>query len=140
MSNASNDEPLLLDRLRILVVEDQPYMRQIIRQTLERLGVKNIYEAEDGGVALKMTVRMRPDIVFCDIHMEPVNGLQYLSQVRNFKKPEIAKTPIVFLTADANETTVLESKEYAVNGYLVKPTNGAKLKNAVNRLLGRVIP
>ena len=35
-----------LDRLRVLLVEDQPYMRQIIRQTLERLGVQNVYEAE----------------------------------------------------------------------------------------------
>jgi two-component system, chemotaxis family, chemotaxis protein CheY len=129
-----------LDRLRVLVVEDQPYMRQIIRQTLERLGVPSVYEAEDGGGAFKITIRMRPDIVFCDIHMEPVGGIQYLHQLRQFKKPEISQIPVVFLTADAEEATVLKSKNAKVNGYIVKPTSAVKLKDHINRLLGPVIP
>ena len=129
-----------LGRLRVLVVEDQPYMRQIIRQTLERLGVPNVYESEEGGAALKMTVRLRPDIVLCDIHMEPVDGLQYLSQVREFRNEEVASTPIIFLTADSAEETVMQSRKHAINGYIVKPTNAAKLKENINRLLGPVIP
>ena len=129
-----------LDRLRILLVEDQPYMRQIIRQILERLGVENIYEAEDGGEALKMTVRLRPDVVLCDVHMEPVNGVDYLSKLRAFKNEEIAQTPVVFLTSDAGETTVLQGKKFRVDGYIVKPTSAAKLIANINRLLGPVIP
>jgi two-component system chemotaxis response regulator CheY len=129
-----------LDRLRILLVEDQPYMRQIIRQILERLGVENIYEAEDGGEALKMTVRLRPDVVLCDVHMEPVNGVDYLSKLRAFKNEEIARTPVVFLTSDAGETTVLQGKKFRVDGYIVKPTSAAKLIANINRLLGPVIP
>jgi two-component system chemotaxis response regulator CheY len=129
-----------LERLRVLLVEDQPYMRQIIRQTLERLGVHNVYEAEDGGEALKMTVRLRPDIVLCDVHMEPVNGVDYLAKLRAFKNAEIAQTPVVFLTADAGETTVMQGKKNRVNGYIVKPTSAGKLIENINRLLGPVIP
>lgn len=129
-----------LDRLRILLVEDQSYMRQIIRQILERLGVENIYEAEDGGEALKMTVRLRPDIVLCDVHMEPVNGVDYLAKLRAFKNEQIAGTPVVFLTSDAEETTVLQGKKHRVDGYIVKPTSAAKLIANINRLLGPVIP
>ena len=136
-----NDNPMMdLSRLRVLVIEDQPYMRQIVRQTLERLGVPNVYEAEDGGSGFKITVRMRPDIVFCDIHMEPVDGVQYLTQLRQFRNPEIAGTPVVFLTGDAQEETVIKSRKAEVNGYIVKPTSGAKLKDNINRLLGPVIP
>ncbi|MBL6597592.1 MAG: response regulator [Alphaproteobacteria bacterium] len=137
---APETQTISLDRLRVLVVEDQPYMRQIIRQTLERLGVPNVYEAEDGGAGFKITVRMRPDIVFCDIHMEPVGGIQYLHQLRQFKNPEISATPVVFLTADAEEATVVKSRSAKVNGYIVKPTSAAKLKDNINRLLGPVIP
>lgn len=129
-----------LETLRILVVEDQPYMRQIIRQTLERLGVRHVHEAEDGGAALKMTIRLAPDLVFCDIHMEPVDGLRYLEGLRAFKKPDVAATPVVFLTSDAEEATVIRSKKLSVNGYIVKPTSAGKLKENINRLLGPIIP
>ena len=140
MTNETNGLGLSLDRLRVLVVEDQPYMRQILRQTLERLGVPNVYEAEDGGVGLKMTIRMRPDIVFCDIHMEPVGGLQYLAQLRAFRNEKIAQIPVVFLTSDSEEATVVQSKRSEVSGYIVKPTSAAKLKDNINRLVGPVIP
>lgn len=139
--STDNDTPkVTLDRLRVLVIEDQPYMRQLLRQTLERLGVPNVYEAEDGGTGLKVTIRMRPNIVFCDIHMEPVDGHQYLSQLREFRNAEIANTPVIFLTSDAEENTVIKSKRSAVNGYIVKPTSAAKLKDNINRLLGAVVP
>lgn len=134
------DPKVTLDRLRVLLVEDQPYMRQIIRQTLERLGVQNVYEAEDGGEALKMTVRLRPDIVLCDVHMEPMSGVDYLAKLRVFKNDEIANTPVVFLTADAGEATVMQGKKHRVNGYIVKPTSAGKLIENINRLLGPVIP
>ncbi|MCR9256755.1 MAG: response regulator [Alphaproteobacteria bacterium] len=129
-----------LETLRVLVVEDQPYMRTLVVQTLERLGVRHVHEAEEGGAALKMTVRLRPDIVFCDIHMEPVDGLEYLTKLRAFKNVEIAGTPVVFLTADAQEGTVVSSKKGKVNGYIVKPTSAKVLKSNINRLLGPVIP
>lgn len=135
----SDTEAKPIDRLRILVVEDQPCMRQIIRQTLVRLGVRHIYEAEEGGVGLMMTVRVRPDLVLCDVHMEPVDGLGYLENLRDFQNPEIALTPVVFLTIDAAQETVMKSRSHAVNGYLVKPTSAARLRDTINRILGPVV-
>lgn len=141
----SSDQPearpqIQLDRLRVLIVEDQPYMRKTVRQALVRLGVRHIYEAEEGGEGLKMTVRVRPEIVFCDVHMEPISGLGYLESLRDFQDPGIAATPVVFLTMDAAEGTVMTSRSYAVNGYLVKPVSTARLRETVNRILGPVIP
>lgn len=132
--------PLAPDRLRVLIVEDQSNMRQLVRHTLARLGIRHVYEAEEGGAGLRMTIRVRPDIVFCDVHMEPVGGLGYLENLRDFQNPEIASTPVVFLTMDAAEETVMKSRSHAVNGYLVKPTSTARLRDAINRILGPVIP
>lgn len=140
MTDTSAKTPVAIDRVRILIVEDQAYMRQIVRQTLERMGVRHIYEAEEGGDGLKMTVRLRPDLVLCDIHMEPVNGLAYLENLRDFQNPEIARIPVVFLTVDAAEETVMRSKAHAVSGYIVKPASAARLRDTLNRILGPVIP
>lgn len=139
-SRAGTGPTTALDRLRVLIVEDQPYMRQTVRQTLVRLGVRHVYEADEGGAGLKLTARVRPDIVFCDVHMQPVDGLGYLENLRDFQNPEIAATPVVFLTMDAAEETVMASRSYAVNGYLVKPVSATQLRDTVNRVLGPVIP
>src|SRR3546814_18129899 len=96
-------------------------MRERVRQALARHGIRHVYEAEEGGAGLRMTVRVRPEIVLCDIHMEPVNGLDYLESLRDFDNPAIARTPVVFLTMDAAEETVMRSKRPAVIGSLVKP-------------------
>lgn len=129
-----------LDRMRVLIVEDQSYMRQLVREILMRLGVRHIYEAEEGGAGLKIAVRVRPDIVLCDIHMAPVDGLGFLENLRDFQNPEVAATPVVFLTMDGAEETVMRSREYSVNGYLVKPTSTSRLRDTINRILGPVIP
>lgn len=138
--DADAGQPPALDRLRVLIIEDQPHMRQLVRHTLLRLGIRHVYEAEEGGAGLRMTVRVRPEIVLCDVHMEPVGGLGYLENLRDFQNPEIALTPVVFLTMDAAEETVMRSREHAVNGYLVKPTSTARLRDTINRILGPVIP
>lgn len=139
-SGTAGKPPLTPDRLRVLIVEDQPHMRELVRQALARHGIRHVYEAEEGGAGLRMTVRVRPEIVLCDIHMEPVSGLDYLESLRDFDNPEIARTPVVFLTMDAAEETVMRSMSHAVSGYLVKPASTAKLRETINRILGPVIP
>lgn len=133
------EEELSSETIRVLVVEDQQYMRTLVMQTLNRMGIRNVYEAEEGGAAFKMTVRLQPHIVFCDIHMEPIDGLQYLNKLRTFKNAEISRTPVVFLTADSQEGTVVSSKKAKVNGYIVKPTSAQALKSNINRLLGPIL-
>ena len=137
---AAAGQPPTLERLRVLIIEDQPHMRQLVRHTLSRLGIRHVYEAEEGGAGLRMTIRVRPEIVLCDVHMEPVGGLDYLENLRDFQNPEIALTPVIFLTMDAAEETVMRSRAHAVNGYLVKPTSTARLRDTINRILGPVIP
>jgi two-component system, chemotaxis family, chemotaxis protein CheY len=55
-------------KLRILVVEDDAFTRQLIRKVLKDIGVRSISESANGKDGLMELVRTRPDIVFCDIH------------------------------------------------------------------------
>lgn len=121
--------------LRILVIEDESYTRHMITGLLRQIGFQHINEAKEGGDGFKETVRTRPQVVLCDVHMEPMDGLGYLGMLRVFKNPEIAATPVIFLTADKQQETVLSAKQLKVDGYLVKPVSLQTLKQRLDALL-----
>ena len=121
--------------LRILVIEDESYTRHMITGLLRQIGFQHINEAKEGGDGFKETVRTRPQVVLCDVHMEPMDGLGYLSMLRGFKNEDIAATPVVFLTADKQQETVLTAKQLKVDGYMVKPVSLAALKQRLDTLL-----
>ena len=122
------------EKLKILLVDDEPFTRQIIRQQLHQLGIRSVAEASNGRDGLLELLRTRPDIVFCDVHMKPIGGLEFLRQVRAVKIAAIAATPVVMLTADAGSETVSSAKGLAANGYLVKPVAPNQLKARVDAI------
>lgn len=121
---------------RVLVVEDEEFTRKIIRTLLHQIGVRHYHEAADGKAGLLEVLRVRPQLVLCDIHMKPVDGLQFLKSLREAKIAAIARTPVVFLTSDSQTDTVLSAKEQAVDGYLVKPVSLIQLKRKIDAVLG----
>lgn len=122
--------------LRVVVIEDEGYTRTIIVRGLRQLGIVKVHEARDGGEGLKVVATVRPSLVLCDIHMEPVDGLQFLDNLRKLPIPAIASTPVVFLTADAGQSTVLAAKNLKVDGYLVKPVLITQLRKRIEGVLG----
>lgn len=124
-----------LDNLSVLIIEDEWHVRGIIRQILTRIGIHAIYEAEEGGKGLMETLRVKPRVVLCDIHMKPVNGLTYLANLRKVKVGVVAETPVIFLTADAERDTVMLAKDLRVDGYVVKPVSVNDVKKQLSRTL-----
>jgi two-component system chemotaxis response regulator CheY len=123
------------EKIRILVIEDESYTRMMIVGLLRQIGFTLIGEAKDGDIGFKETVRTRPQIVLCDVHMEPVDGLGYLARLRGMANESIAQTPVIFLTADKQQETVVSAKQQKVDGYLVKPVALAVLKQRIDVLL-----
>ena len=124
------------EKLKILLVDDEGYTRQLIRQLLHQLGIRSVAEAANGKDGLLELLRTRPDMVFCDVHMKPIGGIEFLRQVRAVRIAAIAATPVVMLTADAGAETVSSAKELAANGYLVKPVALNQLKARVDAIAG----
>jgi len=123
-------------KLRILVIEDDAFTRDLIRKILKEIGVRFLSQSANGKDGLMEVVRTRPDIVFCDIHMAPMNGRQFLQAVRGIKVKDVNQTPVIFLTADADIRNVRFAKEHQVNGYIVKPISLAKLRDSINVAVG----
>jgi len=122
--------------VRVVVIEDEVYTRTIIVRGLRQLGIVKVHEAKDGGEGLKVVATVRPNLILCDIHMEPIDGLRFLEDLRKLPIPAIAATPVVFLTADSEQSTVLAARNLRVDGYLVKPISVTQLRKRIEVVLG----
>lgn len=120
---------------RILVVEDQPFVRRTIVQILTQIGFHDVTEADNGESAMYECIRVNPDLIVCDIDMKPVSGLQFLAQLRASTEAVNPRAPVVFLTNHTESEIVKQAMALGVNGFVVKPPSFAALKERVDRLL-----
>lgn len=124
-------------RLRVLVVEDEPYTRSTIKRLLHQCGVREVVDAPNGAEGFSLLLGFKPHVVFCDIHMEPVGGMDFLRMVRESTGDDVSATHVVFLTADAMKDTVLAARDLRIDGYLVKPANILRIKARLDEFLAR---
>lgn len=126
-----------LRSIRVVVVDDEAIMRTFILNSLRRLGISDLYAFEDGASALREVVKLKPDLVLTDVHMQPVGGIEFVRQLRGVANNQISNTKVIFLSADSSMSTVGEALPLGVSGYLVKPPNlaalGAKIEAALKK-------
>lgn len=121
--------------IRVLVLEDEVHIRQIICRLLRQIGFRLITEAGNGADGFKELLRVRPHVILCDIHMEPIDGITFLKKLRALGHPELSRTPVIFLTADTNRDTVVAAKDLRVDGYLAKPVSQKSLRDRIDHVL-----
>lgn len=120
--------------MKFLVVDDSSTMRRIIKNTLGRLGHKDILEAEDGAVAWKvMSENSDIDILVTDWNMPEMNGLELVQKVRAEDKYE--DLPIIMVTTEGGKTEVITALKAGVNNYIVKPFTPQVLKEKLEAVL-----
>ncbi|MFZ9519886.1 MAG: chemotaxis response regulator CheY [Silvanigrellaceae bacterium] len=119
--------------LKILVVDDFPTMRKIVRQVLRQLGYNDVQEAEDGEAALRI-LREKPDIQFVisDWNMPNITGIELLKSVRS--DPALKGLPFLMVTAEADKENIVEAVKSGVSSYIVKPFNAATLKEKIEKI------
>lgn len=106
------------ERPRILIVDDEPDIREFISYNLERKGYK-VYTAPDGKTGYDLAVEHRPHLVILDILMPVMNGYETCRRLR--KNPIFTETRILFLSA-LSESYVRElGIQLEVDGYINKP-------------------
>src|SRR5580692_2156405 len=118
---------ILIQSLCVLVVDDNQYMRKMIRNLLVNCGIKDIYEAADGIAALDAIRTMAPDIVILDWEMPMLSGPELVRIVRSpgvFPTPDI---PIIILTGHCERWRVIEAVRLGVNEFLTKPVSAKAL-------------
>jgi two-component system chemotaxis response regulator CheY len=125
----------LIQQLTLLVVDDNPFMRNLVRGMLGNIGVKKIYEAGDGLAALELIRQLNPDIVVLDWEMPLLNGAELVRIVRSpgaFPTPD---TPIIMLTAHGERWRIIEAAKIGVNEFLCKPVSTKSLYDRILSIL-----
>ncbi len=119
--------------LKILVVDDFPTMRRIVKTLLKQNGFNNFVEAEDGAQAYT-TLQKEGDfeLIVSDWNMPNMTGLELLKTVR--ADPKFKTIPFLMVTAEAEKENIIEAVKSGVSNYVVKPFTGAILKEKLQRI------
>ncbi|TMI83015.1 MAG: response regulator transcription factor [Bacillati bacterium ANGP1] len=116
---------------RILVVDDEPQIVDLLRSYLRREGF-DVDEAGDGEAALAACARRRPDLVVLDLMLPKVDGREVCRRIR-----ETSQTPIIMLTARDEETDKLLGLELGADDYITKPFSPREVVARVRAVLRR---
>jgi two-component system chemotaxis response regulator CheY len=127
---------LMSKEMRILVVDDFPTMRRIVRTLLKELGYNNIEEAEDGAIALGKLRSGSFDFVVSDWNMPNMDGLEMLKSIR--ADAALSALPVLMVTAEAKKENVIAAAQAGANGYVVKPFTAATLDEKLNKVLEKL--
>ena len=121
---------------RVLVVDDEPSVRTIVRLILEKAGYE-VLEAENGETAIEALNtgenRLVLDVVICDIRMPKTNGVQAIEYFQR----EYPHVPIIVLTAYPETKMAVSFVRSGVADYLIKPVDALKLRDAVASAMER---
>ena len=118
-------------RQSILVVDDDPFMRDLARVHLERAGYV-VAVADGGAEGVAKVHALRPAVVVMDFSMPGLSGTETLKQIR--ADPNISRTPVLMLTAWSADASRLEAENLGAT-WLEKPLSGEALIDAVGRMI-----
>ncbi|MCG6551487.1 MAG: chemotaxis response regulator CheY [Candidatus Magnetominusculus sp. LBB02] len=121
-------------QMKILVVDDFAMMRKIVKGVLAKLGMTNIEEAEDGEQAFKMLQAGNFEFLITDWNMPNVTGLELLKKVRADAK--LKALPVILVTAEAEQSQIMEAIQAGVNNYVTKPFTPDTLKVKIEKIFG----
>lgn len=122
--------------ISVLIVDDSSVMRKIVERSLRQAakdGVDKVVEAGDGGEAIEKLEAEPVQVVFSDINMPNVNGLEFL---RKLREGPHAGLPVIMVTTEGGESTILEAINLGAKGFIRKPFTPDQMESALNKALG----
>ena len=124
-----------MDRIRVLLIDDEPGFTRMLKLNLERRGFEVRVE-NDGAAAHAVALEFLPDFIFLDVIMPDVDGGEVASKIRGDAR--LREVPIVFLTAGVSkEATRVKGNVIGNETYLAKPASVDEVVRCIERSLGK---
>ncbi len=120
---------------RILVIDDEEFVRAMFRICLERTGKYEVLTAADGKQGLKMARKEQPDLILLDVTMPRMNGLEVLKRLG--AREQTRFIPVIMVTGDDRDETMSKAMYQYADRYLVKPIERDVLLESVAKTLER---
>ncbi len=122
--------------ISILIVDDFPTMRRIVRSLLKELGYTNVDEAEDGQEGLTKLRSGSFEFVVSDWNMPNLDGLEMLKTIR--ADDALKHLPVLMVTAEAKKENIIAAAQAGASGYVVKPFTAATLEEKLNKIFEKL--
>jgi len=124
-----------LENFKILLVDDEPDILEIISYTLKSDGY-HVYTAENGAEAIELAKKIKPHLVILDVMMPEMDGIEACEVIRN--DSEIGNTLIAFLSARGEDYSHVAGFNAGADDYITKPIKPKLLKSKIKSLLRRI--
>jgi CheY-like chemotaxis protein len=129
--NDINGKQINWDYITCLIVDDDKFSRTFTKTALYQIGIKNTKEAATTAEAAEIIRAYKIDLVLLDHQMPEENGLDLAKQIKEGKIGANKDLPIIMVTVDTKEKTVLTAKNIGIHEYLVKPISPLALRKRI---------
>ncbi|MCZ7543468.1 MAG: response regulator [Anaerolineae bacterium] len=117
---------------KVLIVDDEPLAAQALARMCKLLG-HDVFVAQESGPAVRFLHQRRPDIVFTDLDMPGISGLDLCDYIKH--DPHLKHIPVVFVSANDQDEAMWAGMQAGAADYLVKPVDFDALEGTLSRLL-----
>ncbi len=125
-----------LAKFRYLILDDDSFSRTVIRTALSQFGVRNVSEANNAIKAIEILKNEPIDVILVDQEMPGITGLEFAQLVRRGEEGiHNVNVPIIVVTVNTAQKTVLQAKSVGVQEYIVKPVSPIALKKRLEKAL-----
>jgi len=128
-------QDLRFELLKILLVDDNHHMRVLLSEILRAIGVRQVFEANDGAEGLQLMRTHQIDIIMTDLAMQPLDGIDFVRLLRNSADSPNPMAPVIMITGHSTHKRVNEARDVGVTEFLSKPVTA---KGVLERI-GRVV-
>ncbi len=118
--------------MKILLVDDSNTMRRIQKNTLEKIGLTDVTEAQDGAEAIEKMKGGGFELVLMDWNMPNMTGIEALKKLK--ADPATKATPVIMVTSESEKTKILEAIQAGAANYVVKPFQPETLKEKIEAI------
>jgi CheY-like chemotaxis protein len=126
---------LRFELLTILIVDDNHHMRVLLTEILRAIGVRQVFEANDGAEALQTMRAHQVDIIMTDLAMQPLDGLDFVRKLRNSPESPNPMAPVIMITGHSTQRRVTEARDVGVNEFLSKPVTARGVLERLARVV-----
>lgn len=122
-----------LTKLRVLVIDDRAFTRELIETVLYELEIINVTQAVNGIDAFSKfsMINANFDLVICDLEMPDMDGFEFVKQLRERENIPCTNVPVLIVTSHSDEDSVQKAVEAGIHGYLIKPVSKHELEKRI---------
>jgi two-component system chemotaxis response regulator CheY len=116
-----DERAILMNKIRILIVDDSSVMRKNLERSLRQAGVELslVHQAGNGAEALAVLAENQADLILCDINIPVMDGLEFVKHLPGVENPKGA--PVIMITTEGSESHVVQALSAGAKGYIRKP-------------------